>query len=141
MKLITSPGMMPAVLLSSAMPVRQSAPAVIMSSMLHCSFSSASSASSTVMILVRLAGERCCSMFLEYMMSPVSRSASTMAWAWVWGSSSASAAGAAKLKIRDISSRRGKILNFFIFCSRFYLIMVYYNQVYGYSSAHYNVLR
>ena len=53
------PGVMPAVLLDSSMPWRQSLCAVTRSSRPTRPASSASSASSVVITLVRLAGARC----------------------------------------------------------------------------------
>ena len=61
---ICSPGWILAVLLVSSMPARQSACAVTSSSAVW-PFSSASTASSTVMIFVRLAGDAFSSIFLE----------------------------------------------------------------------------
>ena len=54
-----------ALLLELSMPCWQSAGAVTISSMLHWPLSTASMARRPVMILVRLAGERCSSMFFE----------------------------------------------------------------------------
>ena len=54
-----------ALLLSESMPAWQSAGAVTISSMVHWPLSTASMARSPVMILVRLAGERCSSIFFE----------------------------------------------------------------------------
>ena len=62
-RLSCTPGMMPAELLSSPSPSRQSFWAVTVSFRDTSPRSTASSASSTVMTLVRLAGARCCSAF------------------------------------------------------------------------------